>query len=540
MTKLRSTLARLGAAQLATMLGEPTTKLLEVLDERNLANNKLAELVIRQIGPEDLLLNRSTRREILTALPQTEAEQLSRMLKMPAGMDTYSYLSQLNFRRGQTNTKILFNFFGCEAPTEESKNARLSEKIVPSAYPVFPHQRHAYREVLQYLTQGNPPRVLLHMPTGSGKTRTAMSVIASMLREKISEEEVVVWLAHSEELCDQAAEEFEKSWAQIGDRAINVYRHFGPYRLGDLALVRSGFLIAGIALLYQHSLTYSSSFFELARRTSLVVMDEAHHAVAPTYKHLLNLIAPGEKTPILGLSATPGRSLLDAGEDLKLANFFGRQKVTLRVEGFENPVEYLVQEGYLAKAEYVRLPYSSVKPVALTETEIETLRTSFDLPERVIKGLARDHMRNLLILNHIMSEANKGAKILVFACSVEHAILLANLLRVKGYKCAAVTSRTSTNTRRDVINQYRDTDEVQILTNYGVLTTGFDAPRTNVAIITRPTNSVVLYSQMVGRAARGPKVGGNQTCRILTVADNIPGFRNIDQAFTFWEDIWTE
>ncbi len=68
---------------------------------------------------------------------------------------------------------------------------------------------------------------------------------------------------------------------------------------------------------------------------------------------------------------------------------------------------------------------------------------------------------------------------------------------------------------------------------------GFDAPRTNVAMIARPTRSVVLYSQMVGRAARGPRAGGNERCRVITVVDRIPGFRSIAEAFTFWEDIWT-
>src|SRR5207249_4103894 len=120
-----------------------------------------------------------------------------------------------------------------------------------------------------------------------------------------------------------------------------------------------------------------------------------------------------------------------------------------------------------------------------------------------------DHMRNLLVLNRIMKEADERGKIIAFACSVPHANLLANLLRLRGYTAASVTSSTPPATRRQLIAQYRDTDNLQILTNFGVLTMGFDAPRTNVAMIARPTRSVVLYSQMVGRAARGPRAGGN-------------------------------
>jgi superfamily II DNA or RNA helicase len=80
-----------------------------------------------------------------------------------------------------------------------------------------------------------------------------------------------------------------------------------------------------------------------------------------------------------------------------------------------------------------------------------------------------------------------------------------------------------------------------ILINYGVLTTGFDAPATSAAIIARPTRSLVLYSQMVGRATRGVKAGGNAEAEIVTVVDpHLPGFGSVAEAFKNWEDVWNE
>ena len=105
-------------------------------------------------------------------------------------------------------------------------------------------------------------------------------------------------------------------------------------------------------------------------------------------------------------------------------------------------------------------------------------------------------------------------------------------------QAAAVTSATPSERRRQIIQRYKDRQGIDVLCNYGVLTTGFDAPRTNVAFIARPTTSVVLYSQMIGRAARGPAAGGNETCRILTVVDRVPGFRSLVDGFQFWDDIW--
>ena len=75
--------------------------------------------------------------------------------------------------------------------------------------------------------------------------------------------------------------------------------------------------------------------------------------------------------------------------------------------------------------------------------------------------------------------------------------------------------------------------------NFGVLTTGFDAPRTSAALIARPTKSLVLYSQMVGRAIRGRRAGGNDEALVVTVVDTaLPGFTSLAEAFNNWNDVW--
>jgi superfamily II DNA or RNA helicase len=95
--------------------------------------------------------------------------------------------------------------------------------------------------------------------------------------------------------------------------------------------------------------------------------------------------------------------------------------------------------------------------------------------------------------------------------------------------------------RAHIISDFKgESEKSMVLCNYGVLTTGFDAPRTSCVIIARPTKSLVLYSQMVGRAIRGPQAGGNQKALIVTVNDpTLPGFGNVEAAFVNWEDVWT-
>ena len=129
---------------------------------------------------------------------------------------------------------------------------------------------------------------------------------------------------------------------------------------------------------------------------------------------------------------------------------------------------------------------------------------------------------------------------MVFAATVEHSDALAYVLRTQGIWAKSVTGKSNQNDRAEAIKHYKQqSDEPRVLCNFGVLTTGFDAPATSCAIIARPTNSLVLYSQMVGRATRGKKAGGNASAEIYTVVDSsLPGFGDLSEAFVNWEDVW--
>jgi len=234
---------------------------------------------------------------------------------------------------------------------------------------------------------------------------------------------------------------------------------------------------------------------------------------------------------LLGLTATPGRSWLDPDEDEKLAYFFNRNKVSLEVEGYDNPIAYLRDQGYLAKQETIKIEYSGDH-----QLKISDLKNGDFTPEQ-LNLIGKDAARNLRILDSVVTEARNGGSIILFACSVAHAKLLTILLRLKNYKAAFVTGATPPSLREQHIADFKN-GRLQILVNFGVLTTGFDAPKANVAIIARPTQSLVLYSQMVGRVIRGEHAGGTKSCRVVTVVDQQYGFTDLSESFDFWDDIW--
>ncbi len=374
------------------------------------------------------------------------------------------------------------------------------------------------------------------MPTGSGKTRTAMSIISDHLRS--IEPTIVVWLAYSEELCEQAATEFQRAWQYLGDREISLYRFWGSHEL-ELNQAQDGIIVASLSKVYSKAKSSIQFINQLGRQSSLVVIDEAHQAIAESYKLVLDaLVVPYDSTGLLGLTATPGRTWSDINADAELANFFAQRKITLEVPGYDSPVDYLIAEGYLAKANYRSLFYQS--GFSLTERDLKRIKNELELPQQLLDRLAEDEQRNLCILLEIENLAQRHQRIIVFGISVQHSKILAAVLRARGLVADTVTGETPSNERERLISSFKDSSsEVKILCNYGVLTTGFDAPRTSAAVIARPTKSLVLYSQMVGRAIRGVKAGGNNVAEIVTVVDNdLPGFGSVSEAFSNWEDVW--
>lgn len=117
---------------------------------------------------------------------------------------------------------------------------------------------------------------------------------------------------------------------------------------------------------------------------------------------------------------------------------------------------------------------------------------------------------------------------------MQHAIELEIWLNGIGIISKAITGSTDSEFIKDYIERFKDR-QIRILINYGVLTAGFDAPCTDCVLITRPTNSLIQYLQMAGRAMRGPKSGGNEKCMIYTVNDELEEFKNMFKAFGYWD-----
>jgi DNA repair protein RadD len=423
-------------------------------------------------------------------------------------------------------------------------------KIKPN-YHLHEYQKNLKDEVIRYLL--NPQftnRMLVHMPTGAGKTKTAMEIASDYLRCKSvlggHEKSVfVVWLAHSKELCEQALETFQNTWRLRGDYEINTFKLFGDSEYTDEILSSErAFIFAGFQKF--NSMLKSSNELQVKiknkifQNIKLVIVDEAHKSMASTYEKAINLLSRNSAgVQLIGLTATPGRSSeQENGENSFLAEFFNSTKIGM-IDNLgvpiSNPISYLQELEVLAQIDRIEL--MTDVDVTLSELQIRNLKLFGDekLTE-ILNNLAGNPGRNKIIIDKVKELYQLNESILIFACNVEHCIILQALLKASGIDAGTILSSTTKFDREASISKFKS-GELSVLINYGVLTTGFDAPKLNSLIIARPTSSIVLYSQMVGRALRGPKNGGNKINKLIDLRDNF-NLGNESQMFNFYDEIW--
>ncbi|MER6000859.1 DEAD/DEAH box helicase family protein [Nonomuraea angiospora] len=527
----RTVLATAPIAYVRRLLGESVCELLELLQGSDADGDAVRTVAASAVSVEQLVADPDERAQLLQLLPPNKQDELARRLGRAGDTSGKSFLIDLDWSPEQRRT--LLGFLGLVVDRAPDLPVSALRPVAPT-YGLFPYQRTAASKVRRLLYSGER-RTVLHLPTGGGKTRTGMNLVCDHLRQY--EPTVVVWLARGQELLEQAALEFERAWAALGNRDLSVVRMWGGHPT-DLDHIIDGIVILGLDKAGAAAKADQTFLDCLALRTTLTVFDETHQAIAPTYRRVLDALTLRSDSSLLGLTATPGRTWADIAEDERLAELFAQQKVMLDIEGYDNPVTALIEQEYLARPTFRTVAADS--GMKLSTHDRRRLAASFDIPDAIIDRLAENVQWNLQVVRTALDLSVNHRRILLFAASVEHSRLITAILSMLGIDAEQVTAESSARHRDRAIGRFKGAgSRPMVLSNFGVLTTGFDAPTASAAVIARPTRSLVLYSQMVGRVIRGPKAGGTPTCEVVTVVDpGLPGFGDVAEAFTNWEDVW--
>lgn len=430
-------------------------------------------------------------------------------------------------------------------------------------YELLDYQYYIKQRVLNNLNSGHvQERMLVHMPTGTGKTKTSMHIITNFINFSLEKKGVVIWVAHTTELLQQAYDTFEAVWSHLGDGEIHAYKLWGNKNITDTDTPLNGIVFCGLSKLMSIADSNTALYERLKKDCRLVVFDEAHKAAANQTKKviegLMRMPQGYENRALIGLTATPGRTTEDSYDNNLLTNMFGNKLIhidsdilnqinygklkALNTVAEANIIKYFQERRILAKMLPQRLTYKQ----EFSDQDLKTLSSALrdlgyddkEYTAEQLKVLARNKERNLAIMAQLRQLHIDKKPTIVFACSVDHAKMLASMLTLEGIPNSLVLGEMDPMDRKNAIDTFKKRDSgVDIIINYEVLTTGFDSKNIKCVFITRPTKSIVLYSQMLGRGLRGPLMGGNEECTLIDIDDNLQAFDN-ETAFSHFNDYW--
>ena len=319
--------------------------------------------------------------------------------------------------------------------------------------------------------------VMAQMPTGTGKTYLLTAVIDSFVSNNPMEK---VWIiAHRRELVSQIDE---------------TVRKFHSYSASNTSSLLSSVKAMSIQWLMRH-------YDEIEEEPGMIVIDEAHHALAKTYKEMWERFP---KAKFLGLTATPCR---------------------LNGKGFTDLFDVLVQSWsvpeFISKGRLATYDFVSIKSDGVTQRLIDSLQ------KRGADGDYQNKEMDMLLnkkpsierLYQSLEEFGKDRKGIVYAINISHAQKITKLYQEHGVKAIAIDSKTPATERQQDIEAFKK-GAIQVLVNVDIFSEGFDCPDVEFVQLARPTLSLAKYLQMVGRGLRVAK--GKKNCVII---DNVGLYR---------------
>lgn len=437
-----------------------------------------------------------------------EPEKLSQIIKN----ESIDKVSVQTIRK----SLIFYYLFEYESDTSSTKNVEIETNC---EFKLHDFQERIRRKVIN-LIFNNEKRFLIHMPTGSGKTRTAGEIIIDFIRLSSSKALLnnkikILWIAQSSELCYQAYETIKWLFDNKGTHNISIGHFYDKEELPNNIENETAIIFCSIQKLLLH---YKEKIWKQIKNDNyLVIVDEAHRSVANQWIRALNNFVSNSSVFLLGLTATPGLGIEGDEKNYALSTYYNNNKISITDSNYteiSTPIEYLVKREFLANI--TRIDIDSFVPIedSIKHDEFGT----FSFTKRTLNQLSVNPSRNSSIINIIKENYRKEKKILVFTCGLVHNKILQAILTDLGINSETVD--TNSKNRNSIINRFKK-GNLNVLLNFGVLTTGFDAPKTDVCIIARPIKSIVMYSQMVGRILRGPNNKGNKENTLYTIKDNL-------------------
>lgn len=396
----------------------------------------------------------------------------------------------------------------------------------------YDHQRKAMAD-LDAMDDLPSFSTLVVLPTGGGKTYTAA---LWLLRHALDHKEKILWIAHRQMLLEQAAKTFQDyAYAEVIPHISSFdYRIVSGSPNHDRTIdIKSS---DNLLIISKDSIGRNLSRLDSWLKnedTIYLVVDEAHHSTAKTYRRVIEYVKNHvSHVKLIGLTATPFRTA--AEEQGLLAKIYTdgirdnrpvKDDVGIAYQiGLKELISRQILSTPIAETYYTDETYGQTMGM----NDWESIQKSDFIPEDIQDQMAKSAPRNKFIVETYLAKQKEYGQTIVFAVSVNHAIALSALFNKAGIRAAYVVSNikdATTGVRISQEDNNRNREEyragnLQVLINVNILTEGVDFPQTKTVFLTRPTVSTILMTQMVGRALRGKAAGGTASAYIVSFVDH--------------------
>ena len=379
--------------------------------------------------------------------------------------------------------------------------------------PLYDFQKDAVGALKQHFLEEDRDAGMLVMPTGSGKSRTATCFL---IQEMISRGYQVIWLVHRHMLIDQAADCFFRfaGLSKIENPNIRNYRIscISGEHLRISQVDKNEVIVASINSVCRNK----EHLRRVLGKKVMVVVDEAHHTFAPTYRETIHFIKKCRRNAkLLGITATPIRS--SDKESKALLNLYDNEII------YSVSMSNLIAKGILATPKHIRIDTGENFEPIISIDEERLIRKYGELPETLVNKIATTNSRNDVIIQEYIKNQDKYGKTLIFALNILHCRILYEEFTKLKIPCGYIHSGKEDNS--SIIQDFRE-GKVKVLINVNIMTEGTDVPDIETVFLTRPTQSEGLLMQMIGRGMRGIYASGTEFVNIVDFHDKWAVFNN--------------
>ena len=499
----------------------------------NISSEQIAQSLITQYGSEALLAKNKVFEKIFFSFSLEEIQKIAKLLNL--SKNTGDIYGEVADQIPKQYNKLLDHYKQSDyfkikkipdnRATSEEIELEYEQNLTSLGYP-HPYQNFVKLELEERVNKSTGKfSALIVMPTGSGKTRTAVEFMIDFIRTR--KDSNVLWIVESPNLAEQSLQTFKDLWKLRGDRKLKAHRCFSNF-VPKINFNKGSNIIFGAFDKIKGLQNQNDYFFNnLKKSTNLIIIDEAHFALAQTYEEVISDIYKNSNEIIkLGLTATPMRT--NDTDFFNLKDFFDTRVIDFKDENndtIENPLKYLQENKYLAKL------------------DIEYL----SIPDEDINEYSKEF--NDKVIERVQASLLKNSQIIIFAMSKDHAIALNILLQDKGIKSECIIGDTSPVDRINYFEKFKINKnsnnrgepklfELNVLINHSILATGIDLPRVDELYLLRKFGNETTAMQVLGRALRGEKNGGNLINKVVSVKGNKSKIANESELYNLIKNMY--